>query len=373
MLLILLVFFLVLSVLVLVHELGHFLAAKKAGIKVEEFGFGLPPRIFGVKKGETIYSINWLPIGGFVKLYGEDEADFTSDGGRLKRSGSHDSSEVDGLKSRAFYAQPKLTRAIVLLAGVLMNFLLAVLIISYIFTQGVLAPTEKVAIKRISQNSPAQGAGLKVGDIVLKVNGVAIKSPDQLISVTGKHLGEKVTLEISRCPTLATCYLLLTILVPRQNPPPNEGAMGLAVSNLEEKKFLWYQAPFSGTVEAFKISGMMIMEIGKVLWKLITFQPVGGEVSGPIGIAQATGEAVKFGPMAVLQLMGLLSLNLAVVNILPFPALDGGRLLFVVIEGVLGKKVKPVLERMTHQIGMVILLGLIFLVTLNDLLRIFKH
>ena len=231
-------------------------------------------------------------------------------------------------------------------------------------------PTDKVTIKEVSQNSPAQIAGLKAGDVILKVNDAQIKSPDELTSYTKKFLGKKVTLEISRCPN-QICQISQISLIPRLKAPQGEGAMGVSISNLEEKKYPWYQAPFSGTLEAFKISGMMIGEIGKVLWKLITFQAVGGEVSGPLGIAQATGEAVKFGPAAVLQLMGLLSLNLAVVNILPFPALDGGRLLFVIIEGLIGKKVKPALERMAHQIGMMILLGLILLVTINDLLRLF--
>lgn len=367
MLITLIVFFLVLSVLVLVHELGHFVAAKIAGIKIEEFGFGLPPRIFGKKIGETVYSINWLPIGGFVKLFGEDEADAAPSPER--RGPALLAGKQGEVMGRAFYQKPKLVRALVLCAGVSMNFLLAVLIISYIFTQGVLVPTDRVTIKKISQNSPAQEAGLKIGDVILKVNDKSIKTPDELTAYAKKFLGKKVTLEISRCPN-QICQISQISLIPRLKAPAGEGAMGVAISNLAEKKYPWYQAPFSGTVEAFKISGLMIMEIGKVLWKLVTFQAVGGEVSGPLGIAQATGEAVKFGPAAVLQLMGLLSLNLAVVNILPFPALDGGRLLFVVIEGVIGKKVRPALERAAHQIGMIILLGLIILVTVNDILQI---
>ncbi|MBI4999324.1 site-2 protease family protein, partial [Candidatus Gottesmanbacteria bacterium] len=153
--------------------------------------------------------------------------------------------------------------------------------------------------------------------------------------------------------------------------PVGEGPMGIAISNLEERKYPWWKAPFLGTLEAFRLSGMMFFEIGKILGKLVTFQPITVEVAGPLGIAQVTGGAVKFGAMAVLQLVGLLSLNLAVINILPFPALDGGRLLFVGIEAVTGKKIKPHWERWTHQVGMAILLALIVLVTINDILRIF--
>lgn len=394
MLLTLIVFLIILSLLVLVHELGHFLAAKKFGIKVEEFGFGLPPRILGVNYKGTIYSINWLPIGGFVKLYGEDEEEtsLTSDGGRPILS------KVEGeamtpprWTNRAFFAKPKLVRMAVLLAGVTMNFLLAVVVISYIFSQGVFVPTEKVFIREVASGSPAELAGFKVNDEVLVVAGQKITKTEQFVEITKKNVGQEISVEVLRqadnpCakeqkvlgayPGLKiSCHgeNVVVFVTPRASPPKGEGPIGVAISNLEERKYPWYQAPFLGTIEAFKLSGLMVVELEKILVKLITFQPVGEEVAGPLGIAQATGEAVKFGWIAVLQLLGLLSLNLAVVNILPFPALDGGRLLFVGIEAITGKKVKPRWERWAHQIGMGILLGLIVLVTINDLLRIFKH
>ena len=359
MLLTLIVFLAVLSLLVFVHEFGHFLAAKKFGIRVEEFGFGLPPRALSIKRGKTIYSINWLPIGGFVKLYGEDE---TED----RRQKTEDRNE-------AFFAKSKRARALVLVAGVVANFLLAIVVISYIFTQGVLVPTDKVFVKEIAPGSPAAMVGLKSGDVVAKIDGKIVKTPQELTSYTKQHLGEEVVLEIERCENRVTCHLSPITLTPRKEYPKDQGPMGIAISNLEERKYPWWKAPFLGTLEAFRLSGLMFLAVGDILVKLVTFQPITTEVAGPLGIVQVTGEAVKFGVMAVLQLIGLLSLNLAVVNILPFPALDGGRLLFVGIEAATGKKIKPRWERWTHQVGMAILLALIILVTINDLLRILRR
>ena len=387
MLLTVLVFFLILSVLVLVHEAGHFFVAKRLGIKVEEFGFGLPPRIFGLKFGETLYSINWLPIGGFVKLFGEEGKD---DIGRADPKGKE-------VKKRAFYTRSPLQRSFVIVAGVVMNFVLAVSVISYLFTQGVMVPTDRIHIEKILAGSPAEKAGLKEKDIIRKMktlkaesdkdtSGVArsdspdgggirknytrmeeteIKTGEQLIETTKKHLGESITLMIDR-----NGQNMEISIIPRKEYPKDEGPMGIVVSRFEEKKYPWYQAPFLGTKESMVISLELVKGIGKTLWKLISFQPVGKDVAGPIGIAQMTGSAIKTGENAVLELLGLLSLNLAIVNILPFPALDGGRLLFVVIEGLTGKRIKTHWEGYIHQFGMILLLLLMVLVTLNDVVRI---
>lgn len=348
-----LVFIIVLSILVFIHELGHFTVAKKLGIRVEEFGFGLPPRIWGFRRGETIYSINWLPIGGFVRLSGED----------IDESIKLDQKE----KHRYFFARSKKERAAVLLAGVAMNFLLAVIILSYIFTQGVYVPSDHVRFEKISPDSPASIAGLVENDILVSFNGKYIKTSEELIVATKENGGISTEMIIKRGDQNIT--LMIT---PRKDPPPDQGPLGVVISNLEEKKYPWYQAPFFGLLEALKMSWMMLTMLGTTLFRLITFQPVGADVAGPIGIAQATGQAVKYGFSAVLQLMGILSLNLAIVNVLPIPALDGGRLLFVVLEKFIGKRVKPQAERVAHQIGMVFLLALIALITINDLLRIFR-
>lgn len=362
MLLTIIVFLLILSILVLVHELGHFVMAKIFGIKVEEFGFGLPPRIFGKKFGETIYSINWLPIGGFVKLYGEDEAGSGKPQFKVQKSEAKDT-------DRAFFSRPVWQRAIVVFAGVFMNFVLAVAIISFLFSAvGVPIPGNKVTVDAIVKGSPAEIAGLKVGDTVETINGISITSTTQLISITKQHLGEKLTLKI-RSQKSGVRSLGIT---PRKVYPSSQGPMGVAISqNSSIKKYPWYQAPFVGTKEALKQTWLIASGLGSLVVQLVTKGAVPSDVAGPIGIAQLTGTVVNIGPFAVLSFISLLSLNLAIINILPIPALDGGRLMFIVIEGVFRKKVDQRIEGYAHAIGMAILLGLIALITLHDLFRIF--
>jgi regulator of sigma E protease len=360
MLLTIVVFLVILSVLVLVHEAGHFFVAKLFGIKVEEFGFGLPPRIFGKKFGETLYSINWLPIGGFVKLYGEDEAG----GGSI----SLKQEEVKGDEKRAFFAKPVWQRALVVFAGVFMNFVLAVVIISVLFSVvGVKTPGNKVLISQVVKSSPADMAGLRVNDIVISVNSVKVTASEQLRQYVDEHAGEKLTLEVqtsdSKIETLE--------ITPRKVYPNDEGPMGIAISqNVIIQKYPWYRAPFVGTWEALKETWLIISGLIMLVIQLVTRGMVPQGVAGPVGIAQLTGVVIGIGPAAVLSLVSLLSLNLAIVNILPIPALDGGRLFFILIEGVFHKKVDPKIEGYAHMIGMMVLLGLIALITLHDLFRI---
>ena len=362
MLVTIIVFILILSVLVLVHEAGHFVMAKIFGIKVEEFGFGLPPRIFGKKFGETIYSINWLPIGGFVKLYGEDEAGSGKPQFKVQKSEAKD-------KDRAFFSRPVWQRAVVVFAGVFMNFVLAVAIISFLFSVvGVPIPGNKVTIDAIVKGSPAEKSGLQVGDIVESINGVSITSTAQLITITREHLGEKLELKV-KSQKLGTETLSIT---PRKKYPSNEGAMGVAISqNSTIKKYPWYEAPFVGTKEALNETGAIANGLVTIVVQIFTKGSVPSDVAGPVGIAELTGTVVGIGPAAVLSFISLLSLNLAIINILPIPALDGGRLLFILIEGIFRKKVNQKIEGYAHAIGMAILLILIALITLHDLFRVF--
>lgn len=364
MLVTIIVFLLILSILVLVHEAGHFVMAKIFGIKVEEFGFGLPPRAFGKKFGETIYSINWLPIGGFVKLYGEDEA------GAGKPQFKTQKSKIKAKdENRAFFSRPVWQRAIVVFAGVFMNFALAVAIISFLFSVvGVPIPGNKVMVDAIVKSSPAETAGLKVGDTVEAINGISITSTTQLISITKQHLGEKLKLTI-KDKGLKIKDLEIT---PRKKYPSNEGPMGVAISQDSTiKKYPWYEAPFVGTKEALHETGLIANGLVMIVVQIFTKGSVPPDVAGPVGIAQLTGTVVNIGPFAVLSFISLLSLNLAIINILPIPALDGGRLFFILIEGIFRKKVNQKFEGYAHAVGMAILLGLIALITIHDLFRIF--
>ncbi|MEK7450442.1 MAG: M50 family metallopeptidase [Patescibacteria group bacterium] len=356
------VFLLILSVLVLIHEAGHFFMAKKFGIKVEEFGFGLPPRIFGKKIGETIYSLNWLPIGGFVKLYGEDEAG----GGRVKTTKDQRPKTNDQM-NRAFFARPIWQRAIIVGAGVAMNFLLAVVIISYLFgVVGVGIPGNKVIIAGVAKDAPAYKAGFMIGDTIENINDVRITDTAQLIEITKNHLGKNITVKIIR-----DSQEKIINIEPRKTYPKNEGPMGIAITqNVEIKKYPWYEAPIVGTKEALKNSWLIIKGLGTVVYGLFIQGTLPKDVAGPIGIAQLTGQVVNMGALATLSFVSLLSLNLAILNILPIPALDGGRLFFILIEAVTRKKVNQRFEAWAHTVGMAILLTLIAVITIHDLIRV---
>ncbi|PIR80270.1 MAG: RIP metalloprotease RseP [Candidatus Levybacteria bacterium CG10_big_fil_rev_8_21_14_0_10_35_13] len=365
MLITILVFLIILSVLVLVHELGHFVTAKLFKIKVEEFGFGLPPRAFGIKYGETLYSINWLPIGGFVKLYGEDAAG----GGRVRATINNQQLTINKREERrAFYSRPIWQRATVIAAGVFMNFVLAVAIISFLFSfVGVPTPGDRVVIGEVVKGSPAQTSGLKAGDIVESINGVKITGPDQLVAITKKNIGESLKLKVQD----SNLKVKEITVAPRKTYPKGEGPMGIAISQeIITKKYPLYEAPFVGTKEALRQSWMIVSGLGSLVTQLATKGSVPQDVAGPVGIAQLTGQVVSIGPVAILSFVSLLSLNLAIINILPIPALDGGRLFFIIIEAVTRRKVSPHIETAAHTIGMAVLLLLIALITLHDLIRV---
>lgn len=352
-------FILILSILVLIHEFGHFMVAKKLGIKVEEFGFGFPPRVWGYKRGETIYSINLLPFGGFVKLYGEDAAG----GGSLKKQ---DEEEKFKDVKRAFFARPAWQRAIIVFAGVVMNFALAVVIISYLFaTQGVAIPGKNIRLVQVIHNSPASTAGLKIGDYITSIDGQKLNDTQAFVKETRKNVGKEVSLTVKRGDKSFTVSL-----VPRKVYPKNEGPIGIGISNVEVKKYKWYEAPFYGTYEALKFSYLIAKGLEDMVANFVLHGTKPTGVAGPVGVAQLTGQAVTLGFNATLWFMALLSLNLAVLNVLPIPALDGGRLFFILIELVTRKKVNQKYESYAHAAGLIVLLGFLVLVTVLDVLRL---
>ncbi|MEK7633695.1 MAG: M50 family metallopeptidase [Patescibacteria group bacterium] len=354
---IILIFLLTLTILVFAHELGHFLMAKKMGVKVEEFGIGLPPKLFGIKRGETLYSINLLPLGGFVKLYGEEY-------GETKKAN----------RNRMFINKKPWQKTLIVLGGVVGNFLLGWLIFSFLVTQGVPVPTNHVVIEKVTKNSPAENAGLKEKDIIIKLipqnsefPQVSLTSSEILISQTNKFAGQAIGLEIKR-----DGKTFLTKIIPRKNPPKGEGPLGIAITSFTEKKYPWYSAPYYGLIVAFNITFKIATELGKLLFGLITFQKTHVDIAGPVGIANLAGQAIKFGRNAFIEFLALLSLNLAIMNILPFPALDGGRLIFVLYEGITKKRPNKNIERYTNLIGFIVLLSLAALITINDIIKLFK-
>ena len=248
-----------------------------------------------------------------------------------------------------------------------MNFFLAVGITSYLLTQGVMEPSGRVHIERVLEETPAAAAGLMENDVIAKLDDKKIIKPSDLIDATKSLAGQKVTLTVIR-----DNREFQASVVPRKEYPQGQGPMGVAISDLEKKTYPISIAPIK-SLEINLIRGRdMLGSLGILFWRLITLQPLQADVAGPIGIAQVTGQAVQFGLLAVLEFMSILSLNLAVLNVLPIPALDGGRLAFVFLEKILGRRIKPAFEKSTHQIGMIILFALILLISINDILRLVR-
>ncbi|MCL5004003.1 MAG: M50 family metallopeptidase [Patescibacteria group bacterium] len=343
------VFLITLSVLVFVHEFGHFLAAKKSGVSVEEFGFGLPPRLFGRKVGGTLYSINLLPIGGFVKLKGEDE------------------SEVLGFgDSGSFSKVAHRSRFLIVVAGVLGNLLLAYFILTLLFLVGYPKISGAVIIDGVAKNSPAEAVGIQPSDRVVSVNGVKIDNPETMINRVNGFKGHLITLGILR--NGSTIFKEIT---PRASPPKGEGALGVRLGFegglVYEKDSLWL-APVRGGQELINGIGQIFVGLGTLVSQIFVGR-VPQDVAGPVGIYKLTSEAYAVGLRVFLQFVALISLNLFVFNLLPIPALDGGRLVFIVWEAFTRRKVNPRAAALINNVGLALLLTLFVLVTIRDIRR----
>jgi regulator of sigma E protease len=365
-----LLFILILSFLVMIHEFGHFIAAKRAGIGVEEFGFGLPPRIWGKKFKGTLYSINWLPFGGFVRLVGEDPTD--------KKSFALNSFQVKSLWQR--------TR--VVLAGVSMNFVVAVVLYYFVVAAlgfkvnlPLLIPhdfkfvnqTEQVLVSDVTPNSVAARAGLKPGDSIIAANGQPVPSVESLQKIVRSNQNKKVTFTIENPVNNQKSEVTVT---PQYNQTLKAAAIGVGLGELVSLNYDTIpQKAFSGFIQSYNAMSYSFAVLGKLISHSIStgdIAPVSAGVSGPVGIASITKDAVDAGPISVLQLVALLSLNLAVMNVLPIPALDGGRFFFIVWEAITRRKPKPAVEKWVHSVGFVVLIGLIVLITYNDILKLVK-
>lgn len=332
-----------LSLLVFVHELGHFVAAKAFGMSVEEFGIGFPPRLFLKKYGETRYSVNAIPLGGFVKLHGEF-ADILP-------------AADQPLDARSFVRQKPWKRVVVLCAGVFMNFCAGWIILSSVFWIGV---PPVIIIDEVRPGSPAAEAGLRQGDMVTQlttaqVAPVATSDVAVFIHSVNENKGKEIILHVQR-----NGREFLLNIVPRENPPAGEGALGVTLhgGGVPRQSFI------AGFYQGFMSAGVISWSILLGLYAIIAAP---ANIVGPVGIVNIAITTGQIGFAHVLQFLGVLSLNLAVLNILPIPALDGGRLLFVIIEKFRGKQFSPHVENRVNAFGFSFLLGLIFLVTLKDI------
>jgi regulator of sigma E protease len=354
------IFVIVISVLIFVHEFGHFLFAKRAGMKVEEFGFGFPPRIFGKRIGETLYSINWIPFGGFVKVFGEDGTSRGTKG---------------SFGSKSFPARMK-----VVTAGVVMNFLFAVFLLMIGNFLGLrigllddadisLAREKKIQIIQVAQDSPAQEADIRMLDEIIGFkmqNGFMnyVYNSDELSEFTRNHAGETTTVIIGRGDELIEKELYL-----REDFPEGQGPMGVSAILTGVISHNWHTSIWKGVHDGVILTVNTIYGYFFLFKQLIFGGELIGDVSGPIGIATLTGQAAKVGFNYLIQFVALISVNLAILNSIPFPALDGGRAFMLLLEKAKGSPLNEKVERYLNTVGFLVLLALMLWITVRDIAK----
>ena len=334
----------VLVVLILVHELGHFITAKASGVRVEEVGLGFPPRLLSIRRGETRYSLNVIPLGGFVKMAGEE----------------------DPMVPRSLASKGISTRLLVLSAGSLMNLLLPLLLFSIAFMIPHNLVIGQVMIEEVDPDSPAARAGIEPGDTLLSVNEKPVNNTGDLHRYIQLNLGKEITILVKHSDSTIENVQV----IPRWKPPEGKGAVGIVVMTanptiISQSEPFWRAIPSgaSACVETFILfkNGIISMIIGSA--------PVA--IAGPVGIAQLTGEVVKAGISPLLEFAAFLSINLAIINLFPLPALDGGWSVFVLLEGVRrGKRISPKTEGLIHAIGFALLMAAFLAITYQDIARI---
>jgi regulator of sigma E protease len=361
-----LIFLAVLSVLVFVHELGHFIVAKRSGMKVHEFGFGFPPRLFGIQKvagkwklvwgnkedgaQDTIYSVNVIPLGGFVKIMGEDN---------------------DSQDPQSFVNKPFWRRFATLVAGVVMNFMLAGLLLSVGYAAGLPVAVEsmdqvpqgakftntRVAIIDVAQNSPAERAGILSSDIVQSIDGQQFDNVEALQEYVKTNKGKEMTVEVKRVNEIKSFQVQTNA-----NPKEGEGVLGVGLALYGKLRF----SPLQAIGQGYQTAYHQLVNIATGLYHLFSSGEGVKSLGGPVKIAQLTGQVADLGFIPLLQFAAFLSLNLALLNALPFPALDGGRILFLLIEKVRGKKNNAKIEQYANAIGFILLLILMLGITVRD-------
>lgn len=342
-----------LSFLVLAHEGGHFAAAKWFRVRVDEFGFGFPPKLFSKTRGETRYSLNLFPFGGFVRIFGEDAPP----------------PPTDPDAPRAFVAKPLGVRALIIGGGIVMNVIVGWLLISLVFMTG--APSH-LGISEVAVDSPAAAAGIQAGDLVVKAEAgaTALTDPialDSFVRLVGATVAEKeaLTLTLKRGGNMETVSL-----TGRAMPPEGEGALGVGLFDAGLPQTPFFESLWRGAVTTAEFLKAITVGLFEFFIGIFTRAGTLDAIRGPVGIVSVAASSAAFGLGRFLNFVAIISLHLAILNFLPIPALDGGRLLFLAIEGLKGSPVSRKVERATHAVGFALLLLLMVVVTARDIGRL---
>ncbi len=364
------IFIVILLVLVVSHEFGHFIVAKKSGIRVDEFSFGFPPKIWGKKVGETTYNLNALPFGGYVKIYGQGGDDFPGQKGEEVK---------DERDPRSFMSKPRYIQASVLFAGVVMNFLVAWLLLTVGYMsglpssvgmapKGVIVNNQALTITSVVKGSPAEISGIKTGDKLIKLTTLKdyteTPSAESVQYFIKKHGSESITVDYKRGPDLK--QLNVTPRINKEGTP----TIGIAMDTIGTLQLPVHKAVWEG----LKLTTNLTVGTAVGFYKLISQALIGkGDMSamtGPVGIVGVVGDAAKFGFIYLLSFTALISVNLAVINLLPFPALDGGRLLFLLIEKIKGSRINPKIANAVNMVGFGLLMLLMVIITYHDIVKL---
>ncbi len=360
-------FIIVLAVLILVHEVGHFLAARSVGARVDEFGIGFPPRLWSFKPegSETTYSINAIPFGGYVKIFGED---------------AYESSLTPEQASRSLAHKSKLAQVWVLVAGVFFNVVFAWLLLSAGLMTGIpmsvtpetkgLTEPARVTITSVFSDTPAADAGLVGGDAILELESQSGALPfatvEDVQEIIASNENAPLTITYEREGNVQT-----TTVIPKEGIVEGKGAIGVTLDFVGTVKL----SPHLALVEGVRTTGLFLKSITVGITTLIVGAFTGtanlSEVSGPVGIVGMVGDAAHQGLIALITFTALISLNLAVINLVPFPALDGGRVLFVLIEAVKGSPIHPKVSSILNLVGFSLLILLMVVITVNDVVQLF--
>jgi len=345
MLIAILSFAVVFTIVALVHEFGHYLVAKRSGIRVPECGIGFGPRLFSFKKGETTYAVNLIPILAYVNVSGESEED-----------------DPSCPEDQKFYNKPLFVRFLLAFLGPFFNIVLAFLILALVFTFAGVPKSVSNEIDKISPNSPAEKVGLMAGDKLLSIDNAPVVKMESSIDYIHKHPDKQLLLKVSR-----NGKELIFKVTPKLDPKLNVGLIGFS------PKPLYLQvSPLQALYFACQQTLSMIALMFVILWKLFTGGISLGELAGPVGIAQITGTYAQSGLLSLLSFVAFLNVNVGIINLLPLPALDGGRITFMLIELIRRKPIDIKTENKIHQWGLIVLLGLMAAITVNDVFRIFR-